>query len=32
MDPTGKPKPAFAAVKRMFDEVDPLQGAVAARR
>jgi len=30
MDPTGKPKPAFAAVKRMFDEVDPLQGAATA--
>jgi beta-glucuronidase len=24
-DETGKPKPAYAAVKRMFDEVDPLQ-------
>ena len=32
MEPTGKPKPAFAAVKRMFDEVDPLQGAETAAR
>ena len=25
LDQFGKPKPAYAAVKRMFDEVDPLQ-------
>jgi beta-glucuronidase len=29
-DQTGKPKPAYAAVKRMFDEVDPLQRTTAA--
>jgi hypothetical protein len=28
----GKPKPAYAAVKRMFDEVDPLQRSTAAQR
>ncbi|HEX6712805.1 MAG TPA: glycoside hydrolase family 2 TIM barrel-domain containing protein [Thermoleophilaceae bacterium] len=33
LDQFGKPKPAYAAVKRMFDEVDPLQRtAPAARR
>jgi beta-glucuronidase len=31
-DETGKPKPAYAAVKRMFDEVDPLQRTSAAAR
>jgi beta-glucuronidase len=31
-DEFSKPKPAYAAVKRMFDEVDPLQRAPAARR
>jgi beta-glucuronidase len=31
-DETGKPKPAYAAVKRMFDEVDPLLRTGAARR
>jgi hypothetical protein len=25
MDSLGNPKPAYAAAKRMFDEIDPLQ-------
>jgi beta-glucuronidase len=32
LDQFGKPKPAYAAVKRMFDEIDPLQRQPAARR
>jgi beta-glucuronidase len=32
LDQFGKPKPAYAAVKRMFDEVDPLQRSSAAQR
>jgi beta-glucuronidase len=32
MDQSGKPKPAYAAVKRMFDEVDTLQRGGAAGR
>jgi beta-galactosidase/beta-glucuronidase len=31
-DEFSKPKPAYAAVKRMFDEVDPLQRSGASRR
>ena len=31
-DQNGNPKPAYAAVKRMFDEVDPLQRSGSARR
>jgi beta-glucuronidase len=31
-DQSGKPKPAYAAVKRMFDEIDPLQVVSATRR
>jgi hypothetical protein len=29
-DESSKPKPAYAAVKRLFDEVDPLQRSAAA--
>jgi beta-galactosidase/beta-glucuronidase len=32
MDQSGNPKPAFAAAKRMFDEVDPLQRSSATSR
>jgi beta-galactosidase/beta-glucuronidase len=32
LDQFGKPKPAYAAVKRMFDEVDPLQRSSATER
>src|SRR3954447_8478016 len=31
MDAAGNPKPAYAAAKRMFDEIGPLQGASAQR-
>jgi beta-glucuronidase len=31
MDQLGNPKPAYAAAKRMFDEVDPLQAVTAQR-
>jgi beta-glucuronidase len=31
-DETGKPKPAYTAVKRMFDEVDPLQRSASSRQ
>jgi beta-glucuronidase len=32
LDQFGKPKPAYAAVKRMFDEIDPLQRTTPAAR